>query len=441
MSEGPKTVLENEARTLAADVSKSAGQTVNLAGWVHRVRSLGSVTFVILRDRSGLVQCVFEPGTAARDLTPESVVRLAGRAVAEPRAPGGAEVRADRLEVLGAAASDLPFPVNYKRLEAGPDVLLDERALSLRHPRNQAIFRIQAALGRAFAESLASRGFVEVHTPKLVASGTEGGAELFAVRYFERQAYLAQSPQFYKQMLAIGGFERVYEVGPVFRAESHNTSRHTNEFTSLDYEMAFVGSDEDIMGLHEAVITAMLERVGADCARDFDHLGAKLPRPARPFPRIAFPEACRLLQTRYGWQTDGGDINPEGERLLGDWALSEHGSEFVFLTSFPAAKRPAYTKRRPEDPTLTRSFDLLYRGMEITTGGQRIEDHAELVSSFQSRGLDPGDFRPYLDAFRFGAPPHGGSATGLERLTGRLLGLENIREAFLFPRDRERLTP
>jgi len=428
-------------RTLAADVARVAGRRVALAGWVHRVRSLGNVTFVLLRDRSGLVQCVFEPGRPARNLTAESVVRLEGLAVEEPRASGGVEVRADRLEVLAAAPPDLPFPVNYKNLEAGLDVLLDERALSLRHLGNQAIFHVQAVLGRGFGQALTKRGFLEVHTPKLVAGGTEGGAELFPVRYFGRQAFLAQSPQFYKQMLAIAGFERVYEVGPVFRAESHNTSRHANEFTSLDYELAFIDSDEDVMELHESVIAEMLERVATECGRELDLLGAQVPGLSRPIPRLAVPEACRLLEARYGWESAGGDINPEGERLLGDWARSEYSSEFLFLTQFPAAKRPAYTKRRPENPTLTRSFDLLFRGLEITTGGQRIDDHAELVESFRRRGLDPADFASYVGAFRFGAPPHGGSATGLERLTGRLLGLENIREACLFPRDCDRLTP
>ncbi len=441
MGYGAEESMTTMRRDLATDVPSATGRRVRLAGWVHRVRGLGNVTFVLLRDRSGLVQCVFEGDAVAGGLTVESVVRVDGVAVAEPRAAGGAEVRADRLEVLAAAPSGLPFPVNYRILEAGPELLLDERALSLRHPRNQAIFRVQAALGEAFRLALTKRGFLEVHTPKLVAAGTEGGAELFPVRYFDRPAFLAQSPQFYKQMLVIAGFERVFEVGPVFRAESHNTSRHVNEFTSLDLELAFIDSEEAIMALHEAVIGEMLERVRVECQRDLGFLGAKIPEGVGPIPRLGVPEACRLLRERYKWETPSGEVNPEGERLLGDYARAELGSDFLFLTHFPAAKRPAYTKPRPEDSSLTRSFDLLFRGLEITTGGQRIEGHAELEASFRRRGFDPADFSSYLGAFRFGAPPHGGCATGLERLTESLLALENIREACLFPRDRDRLTP
>jgi len=406
---------------------------------------LGGVTFVILRDRTGLIQCVFERSPAAARLSCESVIAVKGLAVAEPRALSGVEVRADDLEVIAPAPGVLPFEVNTKTLRANLDLQLQERALSLRHPMTQAVFRVQAALARGFRRALETRGFLEVHTPKLVASGTEGGAELFPVRYFDRQAYLAQSPQFYKQMLVLSGFERVFEAGPVFRAENHNTTRHTNEFTSLDLEMAFIQSEEDVMVLHEQILGEMLATVAGECAAELDMLGASLPE-SGPIPRLPVPEAHALLRERFGWTSPPGtsgvpEINAEGERLLGDYARAELGSDLLFLTSFPTATRPAYTMPRADDPSLSRSFDLIFRGVEVTTGGQRLNDYDALVRSFRARNYDPRDFESYLNPFRFGAPPHGGMAMGLERLTERLLGLGNIRQATLFPRDRDRLTP
>lgn len=427
-------------RVTAREVRGRTGQSVRLAGWVHRLRPLGGVAFIVLRDRSGTVQCVLEGAEAARDLHLESVVAVTGDVVAEPRAADGVEVRVTDLEVLSPAPAMLPFEVNKKEVDANFDLQLDERVLALRHPRNRAIFRIQSTLADGFRRALIARDFTEVHTPKLVATGTEGGAEMFAVQYFERQAYLAQSPQFYKQMMVLAGFERVFEIGPVFRAESHNTSRHLNEYTSLDLEFGFIESEDDVMALEEAVLGETMGLVAETCAAEVALLGAKVPAVAG-VPRISYPEAEKLLADRFGWTSPNGEINPEGERLLGEWAAKEHGSEFVFLTHFPAAKRPAYTMPRAEDPTLTKSFDLLFRGLEITTGGQRINDYDQLVASFVAHGYDPAAFAGYLGSFRYGAPPHGGLAIGLERLTGRLLNLSNIRETTLFPRDRDRLTP
>lgn len=427
-------------RVTASMVRGMAGQPVRLAGWVHRTRPLGGVTFIVLRDRSGMIQCVAEGIAGARELTPESVITLTGDVVAEPRAAEGVEVHVAALEVLSPAPAMLPFEINKKTIDANFDLQLDERVLALRHPRNRAIFRIQSALADGFRRALLRRDFVEVHTPKLVATGTEGGAEMFPVQYFERQAYLAQSPQFYKQMMVLAGLERVFEVGPVFRAESHNTSRHLNEYTSLDLEMGFIESEDDVMALEEQVLGETLALVAESCRAEVALLGATVPL-MHTVPRISVPDAVQLLAAKYGWESPNGEINPEGERLLGEWASKEHGSDFVFLTHFPAAKRPAYTMPRPEDPTLTRSFDLLFRGLEITTGGQRINDYEQLVASFRRVGYNPESFASYLGAFRFGAPPHGGLAIGLERLTGRLLNLSNIRETTLFPRDRDRLTP
>lgn len=427
-------------RVTAQEAGQHVGSEIDLAGWVHRIRPLGGVTFLVLRDRSGTVQCVCENVPGVTDLTAESIVRLRGLVVAEPRAAEGIEIHVTAIDTIATAPAMLPFEVNKKVIDANFDLQLDERVLALRHPRNQAIFRIQSALADGFRRALTGRGFTEVHSPKLVATGTEGGAEMFPVRYFERQAYLAQSPQFYKQMLVIAGFERVCEVGPVFRAESHNTSRHVNEFTSLDLEFGFIESEEDVMNLEEQFLAEMMAQVSATCQREIATLNATVPTVGR-IPRISTPDAISLLKSRYHWDSPSGEVNPEGERLLGEYAHDECGSEFIFLTHFPTAKRPAYTMPRPEDPTLTRSFDLLFRGLEVTTGGQRIHDYDQLVASFRRAGLDPEAFASYLNAFRFGAPPHGGLALGLERLTGRLLNLSNIRETTLFPRDRDRLTP
>lgn len=427
-------------RITTREARERVGQAVRLAGWAQRVRQLGGVTFIVLRDRSGTIQCVAEGIDEARELTPESVIGIDGKAVAEPRAAGGVEVHVTALSVLARAPGMLPFEVNKKTIDAGFDLQLDERVLSLRHPRNRAIFKVQAALADGFRRALTARGFTEVHTPKLVASGTEGGAEMFPVQYFGRRAYLAQSPQFYKQMLVLAGFERVFEIGPVFRAESHNTSRHINEFTSLDLELGFIESEEDIMALEEEFLGEMMAYVAETCREELTLLGATVPV-VGAVPRISVPQAIRLLRESYGWDSETGEINPEGERLLGDYAKEKFGSDFIFLTHYPADKRPAYTMTRPEDPTLTRSFDLLFRGLEVTTGGQRIHDYERLVASFRRAGYDSAAFAAYLNAFRFGAPPHGGLAIGLERLTARLLNLNNVREATLFPRDKDRLTP
>lgn len=429
---------------MASEVAGPAGRQVALAGWTHRVRRIGAVTFVVLRDASGLVQLVLEGGTApaaaAVDLGAEDVIRVVGEVRVEPRAPGGHEIAVTSLQVV-SRAGPLPFEINLPTLKAGLDLALDHRVLSLRHPRSQAIFRVKAEITRAFRDFSVRHGFLEVQTPKIVATATEGGANLFPVDYLGRRAYLAQSPQLYKQMLVLSGFERVFEVGPVYRAEPHHTARHLNEFTSLDWEAGFVASASELMDLEETMLREMVGRLSDGRSRELGLLeadpAAKLGlgdggRPAR----LTLAEARRLLQVRRGKESPAGDLDPEGERLL-----CELVGGATFVTDYPAASRPAYAHPREDDPELTDTFDLLVGGIEVTTGGRRISDRAALEASLQRRGLDPRAFGFYLEGFGYGAPPHGGLAIGAERLTAALLGLGNLREATFFPRDTARLEP
>ncbi|GAA3401899.1 aspartate--tRNA(Asn) ligase [Paenibacillus hodogayensis] len=428
-----------QPRTLCANLPDYAEQPVMLEGWVHSIRRLGGLAFLNVRDRSGIAQCVLEGELANAALAPESVVAVSGVAVLAPKAPGGAELRAASVDCLSAAAP-LPFELNKKTIPARLDTMLDHRALSLRHPQTHATFTVQSALAGAFREFMSGRGFTQIFTPKLVAAGTEGGSNLFPVDYFGRRAYLAQSPQFYKQMMVGAGYERVFEIAPVYRAEEHDTSRHLNEYVSLDVEMGFIRSEEELMELEEELLRHMFGEVARTCGPELALLGVELPMP-RDIPRIPVAEAQRILQQRYGKTSPKGDLDPEGERLLCRYVSELNKPAFVFVTRYPRDIRPMYAMPAPEDGTLTASFDLLFNGLEITTGGLRIHDYGQLADSIRERGLDPGSFAGYLDLFRYGMPPHGGFAIGLERLTSRLLGQANVREASAFPRDRSRLTP
>lgn len=429
-----------QVRVLCAQIPESAGQAVTVQGWVHGIRRLGRLSFVNVRDRSGIVQCVLEGELAEIPLSLESVVSVFGTAAEAPKAPGGVEVQAASLTCISSAASPLPFEINKKSLPARLDTLLDHRVLSLRHSKVHATFRVQSALAGAFRDFLSAEGFTQIFTPKIVASGTEGGSNLFPVDYFGQQAYLAQSPQFYKQMMVGAGYERVFEIAPVYRAEEHNTSRHLNEYVSLDAEVGFIRSEEELMDLEQVMLRHMLERVAAECGEELTLLGVDVVPPG-DIPRIPVAEAQRILERKYGKTSPKGDLDPEGERLICQYVAEGGKPAFVFVTRYPYDIRPMYAKPAPENAALTASFDLLFNGLEITTGGQRIHDYDELTASMLSRGLNPEHFAGYLELFRYGMPPHGGFAIGLERLTSRLLGQSNVREAAAFPRDRTRLTP
>lgn len=430
-------------RTLACAVPEKIGETVFLQGWVNNLRPLGKLCFIVLRDRSGLIQTVlYGRSDLVKQLQEEAVIELTGRVRSEARAPHGCEVEVQELRILRTPAGTLPIQVNrpHEMLNTKLETLLTHRVLSLRNPEIGAIFTVQAEFIHGFRDFLTQEGFLEIHTPKIVASGTEGGTELFRVQYFERTAYLAQSPQFYKQMLVGAGFERVFEVGPVYRAEPHSTTRHLNEYISLDVEMGFIESEQDLLALEARLLQYMFERVTTRCAQELAIYDAAVPQVPEKIPQITLAEAQVILREKFN-KYNSGDLDPESERLLCRYAQEELGCELLFVTHYPSERRPMYAMPDAENPALTRSFDLLYKGLEITTGGQRIHEYERLVSNMQQRGLDPLNFEFYLEVFRYGMPPHGGFAIGAERLTMQLLNLANVREASFFPRDRTRLTP
>ena len=429
-------------RILARELAGHTGADVLLRGWVHRQRDLGGVCFVLLRDRSGICQVVFDSAptdAAGAPVNLESVVEIGGVVAANSKAPGGYEVKAQRLEIISAAAGELPLAVNQDPSQLSLDAMLEHRMVSLRNPKTLAIFRLQAAIVQHFAEHLRSEGFTEIKSSKLIGSGTEGGTGLFPVEYFDRTVYLAQSPQLYKQAMVAAGLEQVFEIGMAYRAEKHDTPRHINEYVSLDVEMAFIDSEHDLMDLEQNLLAGIFGGVARDCGDVLDSWQAALPSAAdvAAIPRLTHDEAREKVSGATGRRVY--DINPEGERVLCDWAAAEHGIEAAFVYGYPRRKRPFYTY--PSDGNRTMSFDLLFRGQEITSGGRRINDYVTLVDSMRRFGLDPEAMSDYLSVFRYGCPPHGGFAIGLERLTQTILGLASVKQASLFPRDRKRVRP
>ncbi len=422
-------------RILVQELGEHVGQEVRLAGWVHRIRELGAVSFVLMRDRSGLGQLVYE---GAVDLVNESVVAVRGRVEANEKAPGGYELHVAETVVLAPAVAELPIPVNQDPETVGIEALLDHRILSLRMPRVRSIFSVQSTIVAAFADYLRREGFTEIKSSKLIGSGTEGGTGLFTVDYFGERVYLAQSPQFYKQAMVASGMERVFEVGAAYRAEKHDTPRHLNEYVSLDVEMGFISGHEDLMDLETRLLTHIFAAVVERNATDLEAFDASVPtiEQMRSIPRIDHDEAKELISSRGGKKVF--EINPEGERELCRWAHESAGVEAVFVSGFPRKKRPFYTY--PEG-LKTRSFDLLFRGLEITTGGQRIHEYTMLRETLPKFGLSEAGLGDYCSIFRYGCPPHGGFAIGLERLTQQILRLANVKEASLFPRDRKRVRP
>ena len=435
---------EDMERILTTQLAEHVGERVLLAGWLFRLRRLGGINFLALRDGWGVAQAVIDDAAELAKVAPladESVLSIEGTVTPEPQAPGGLELRQCHVRVLVPVTEPPPFELNKRTLKPSLDVFLDHAPVGLRHPQKRAIFRLSAGIMHAFRAYLTAQSFTEVQTPKLVGTATEGGANVFPVDYLGRTAYLAQSPQFYKQIM-VGVFERVFEVGPVFRAEPHNTARHLNEYVSLDAEMGFIHDHHTVMATLTGVIRAIIEYLGESHEADLALLGAQLPRVPEAIPSIYFPEALRLIAAATGEDVQGEmDLSPADERWLGEWARTEYGSDFLFVTGYPMAKRPFYTHPNPADPAYSNSFDLLFRGAELVTGGQRLHRYEDYVIALEARNLNPADFAGYLQAFRHGMPPHGGFAIGQERFVMQLLGLTNIRESTLFPRDLTRLSP
>ncbi|MFW6249936.1 MAG: aspartate--tRNA(Asn) ligase [Alkalispirochaetaceae bacterium] len=422
-------------RVLARDVERNVGSEVTVQGWVHRIRELGGISFVLLRDRSGMVQIVYEGGV---EFTQESVISVTGTAAKNEKAPTGYEVQQRSTELLAKAAPELPISVNQDPEKLGIDAILDNRIVSLRIPKIRHIFELQSSVAELFAEYLRGQDFTEIKSSKLIGSGTEGGTGLFSVDYFGEKVFLAQSPQFYKQAMVASGLERVFEIGAAYRAEKHDTPRHLNEYVSLDVEMGFIESETELMELEVGILSHIFAGVQSKHADILEEYGSSVPTPEtmEKTPRISHDEAKEILGKRLGKRIF--EINPEGERELCGWAREEHGVEAVFVYGFPRKKRPFYTY---PDGLKTRSFDLLFRGLEITTGGKRINEYEMLIETLPKFGLTEEGLGDYCKIFKHGCPPHGGFAIGLERLTQKILGLQNVKEASLFPRDRKRVKP
>jgi nondiscriminating aspartyl-tRNA synthetase len=429
-------------RTLNKDLPAHVGQRVRVEGWVHAIRKFGAVNFLILRDRTGMSQVILEPEQLQKldGLQVETVVAVEGRVEEEERAAGGVEIRQASLEVLSPVTEVLPFEINKKVLKPSLDVFLNNAPVGLRYPKKQAIFRIYSDLLSGFREYLIPRGFTEIHTPKIMGTASEGGANVFALDYFGKPAFLAQSPQLYKQIM-VGVFERVFEIGPAFRAEEHYTVRHLNEYNSLDLEMGFIHSYNDVLDVLIAVLEHMVKTAVEHHPQDVELLGIQLPR-FGDVPRITFREAQQIILDRHGENRfHEPDFSPQDERWVSEWASEEYDTDFVFVTHFPSAKRAFYTMPDPADPEYSFGFDLLFRGQELVSGAQRIHSYDQLVQVIRGREMDPANFEGYLEAFKFGLPPHGGFAIGSERLLMRLVDADNIRETTLFPRDVNRLAP
>ena len=419
------------------------GKTVKMNGAVHNIRDMGEFAFIILRKAEGLVQCVYEEGKTEfdlKDLKEESAVEVTGVIALEERAPQGFELRLTGIRVLSEPAETMPIAIDKWKMNTSLETRLSLRPVSLRNVRERAKFKIQEGIVRGFREFLSSQGFTEVHTPKIVSRGAEGGANVFKLNYFNKKAELGQSPQFYKQMM-VGVFDRVFEVAPVFRAEKHNTTRHLNEYIGLDFEMGYIDSFEDVMAMETGFLKYTMELLKSEYKKELDMLGIDLPSISQ-IPQVRFDEAKQLVSEKYNRKIRNPfDLEPEEEVLIGRYFKEEYDSDFVFVTHYPSKKRPFYAMDDPADARFTLSFDLLYKGLEITTGGQRIHDYQMILEKMEKRGMDPEDIKDYLMIFKYGMPPHGGLGIGLERLTMRLLDEQNVRETSLFPRDVTRLEP
>ncbi|MGC8645461.1 MAG: aspartate--tRNA(Asn) ligase [Thermoplasmata archaeon] len=424
-------------RTLLGDVKNRIGEKVLVYGWAQNIRVVGSIIFMELRDVSGVVQVVLlKKGKESlfneiKTLPRESVVSVQGTVVTS-QAKAGFEIQAEVVEILNRSEAPLPLGV-VDKVESDIETRLENRFLDLRRPEVLSIFKIQSTISNAIRDYLVDKGFIEIHTPKIVASATEGGTELFPVRYFERNAYLSQSPQLYKEIMMSAGFDKVFEVAPAFRAEEHNTPRHINEFTSVDIEMSFT-DDDGVMDVLEEVIKVARKSVLEKNARELEITGVELPEADYKFKRITYSQFIRMAMEKGMEVKEGEDLSTPVLKAVGGGI-----KEFYFITRWPRALKPFYVQ--PYDENYSRGFDLQYGELEITSGAQRVHSPEILIENIKSKGLNPESFSFYVDAFRYGMPPHGGWAIGLERLTMVFLNLQNIREATLFPRDRTRVTP
>lgn len=433
-------------RKYSSEITPSMdGEKVEVAGWVHDKRKMGGLVFVILRDRTGLIQITLpkkfispEVFEIARMLSKETVVSVRGKVQKEEKAPNNYEIIPDNIEILGSSASPLPLDPTGK-IDANLDTRLDNRIMDMRRAEVSAIFLIRNVATSAGREFLEKSGFIEIQTPNIISTASEGGTELFPVSYFEKEAFLAQSPQLYKQMMMATGFDRVFEITPYFRAEEHDTIWHLNEVTAIDCELAFIRDEKDVMKVVEGLVIAMINGVREKCEKQLTILKKEIQQPVVPFPILLYDDILKMLEEEGLKITYGEDLTTETEKKLGQ-IMKEQGNELYFVTKYPLGIKPFYTMP-DKNPAYSNSFDLEYKGREIVSGSQRVHNYDQLVERIKKKGMSPGNFKSYLDAFKFGMPPHGGFGLGLERFLTLFLDLPNIREAVLFPRDRKRLEP
>jgi nondiscriminating aspartyl-tRNA synthetase len=419
------------------------GKRVLVKGWVAQVRNLGGLRFFLLRDREGLLQVTLKKGRepdalvdTVGTLNREDCLSVTGRVVESKQAPGGKELIPDSIEVVSKAGIPLPIETSDK-IRTGMDKRFDYRFIDVRSPKIQAIFRIRDRTLAAMRDFFASRGFVEVTTPVIQAAGAEGGATLFPLIYYKQEAFLRQSPQLYKQMLMASGLDRVYEIGPAFRAEKFHTRRHVSEFVSVDFEMAWIETEEDVMRMLEGMVHHSIREVRRACKPELDVLEAVPGLPEIPFERLTYDDVLKLLEKKGVEVEWGEDLDDPSEKTLGE-ALQKKGVEWYFISKYPSRIKPFYIMT---DGPVSRGVDLDFRGMEMASGGQREHRPGVLADAIRQKGLDPERFTFYLDAFRYGMPPHGGIGFGVERMVQQMIGLENIKETILFPRTPERLVP
>ena len=438
---------ETKRNTVAyADFEKYENEIITITGTIHNIRMMSDFAFVILRTARETIQCVYAESFSdyrmAEDVKEECAAKITGKVVAGETKDGSKryEVQIHNIELLSHPAEIPPVVITKKQVNCDLSTKLDYRPVTLRNPKERAIFKLQEGIQRGFREYLTKEGFTEIHSPKINFAGAEGGTNVFKLDYFGKQVYLAQSPQLYKQAM-VAVYERVFEIAPVFRAEHHDTSRHLNEYISMDFEMGFIESFEDIMNMEAGVLKYIMNLLKTEYANEVELLHIEIPE-IKEIPVIKFMDAKEILMKKFKYKpSDMKDFDPEEEQLLGKYAKKEFNSDFIFVTHYPSKKRPFYTMDDPEDPEYTLSFDLLFRGLEITSGGQRVHDYKAQVEKMEKLGMNPEEFATYLMLHKYGAPPHGGLGLGLERLTMHLLGAKNVREATMFPRDINRVSP
>ena len=435
--------MESYRSHYSKDVTeKEYGKLITISGWVEDIRNIGSIAFIIIRDKKGTLQITaiknknLELFEKLVSISRESVIAVKGLCKANDKVRNGYEIIPEELEILSVAETPLPLGI-VDKVESELETRLDNRFIDLRKQRNQAIFKIRNVVVAAVHEFLREQNFIEVHTPNIIASSSEGGTDVFKIKYFEKEAFLAQSPQLYKQMLMATGLDRVYEIAWYFRAEEHNTRRHLNESTAVDLEMAFINDEEDIMKILEELVYNMWKKA-SECKDELDVIGANVVLPKLPFKRNNYDDIIKKLNSKESKIEWGDDLGTEDEKLLGE-IMKDERHEFYFITKYPLEAKPFYTM--PEGDKYSRGFDLEHKGVELASGGQRIHDMELLKERLKACGLNPKEFESYLKGFRYGMPPHGGFGFGIERFLMKLLDIKNIRECILFPRDRTRLTP